>query len=338
MKRRNLIVLGLGIGSGMTSAMGVPSPSIAQPKFLGLPVQPYRFTTVKTTFSGNSVRITPTPGNSKTLKYIETSLTLSPVALPLEMVAIRGGSFQMGITSSERNLIIKNRGQPHYNRFYSDEEPQHSVKIPDFYMGRYGVTQAQYQAVMGTNPSFFKGMNLPVESVHWEDAQEFIRRLREMTGLRYRLPTEAEWEFTARSGTTTRFSFGDVISPAVVNCRFPPEPGIKLEKEKQATIKVSDLYPNFWGLYQMHGNVYEWCEDQYYNSYQFKPQALTVNGSIPWTQEITNMPPSKNPNFRILRGGSWNVLSRNSRLACRYGLHKECRSNGNGFRLALSLR
>ncbi|MFM7615507.1 MAG: formylglycine-generating enzyme family protein, partial [Synechococcales cyanobacterium] len=212
----------------------------------------------------------------------------------------------MGNTPEERGKIIKARGQENYDKYYSDEEPSHVVRVPDFFMGRYEVTQAHYEAVMATNPttgrafvwngkefvigqipSKFLGGNKPVVGVSWDDSQEFIRRLNEKTGKRYRLPTEAEWEYAARAGTTSAFSYGDTISTQVAN--YWTESNVPKEVYREVTVAVNTLYPNPWGLNHIHGNVWEWCEDEYYNSYRLKPEALKRDGSIPWTEATTGI-------------------------------------------------
>jgi formylglycine-generating enzyme required for sulfatase activity len=215
----------------------------------------------------------------------------------------------------------------------SDESPQHQVTVPDFFMGRYEVTQAQYEAVMGTNPANFQGANNPVEQVSWEDAQEFCRRLSQLTGRTYRLPTEAEWEYAARAGTTTPFSYGESITPAVVNYDGNYPYGNAPQGEyRRTTIAVNTLYPNAWGLYHIHGNVWEWVQDQYRDSYSNKPSNLVSDGSIPW---ITNTNVLPENDRRVLRGGSWVFSARDARSAIRVRSWAVVRVNDDGFRVVL---
>ncbi|NET55863.1 MAG: SUMF1/EgtB/PvdO family nonheme iron enzyme [Symploca sp. SIO2E6] len=231
----------------------------------------------------------------------------------IEMVAIPQGKFLMGSRETEEG-------------HRDSESPQHQVTIKPFFMGKYPVTQAQWQAVaalpevnrsLNHNPSKFKGANLPVEQVSWYDAMEFCDRLSQKTGWQYRLPSEAEWEYACRAGTTTPFHFGETITTDVANyygiCTElghlqglygEGPPGISLEK----TTPVGSFgVANNFGLYDMHGNVAEWCADSWHSSYQGAP----TDGSV-W-QEKNNQ---KN-RFRMLRGGSWGNIPGNCRCAFR---------------------
>ncbi|MHC5825746.1 MAG: formylglycine-generating enzyme family protein, partial [Nostoc sp.] len=172
--------------------------------------------------------------------------------ITLEMVQIPGGTFMMGSPEGEAERV-------------DNESPQHEVKAPGFFMGKYAVTQAQYQAIMGINPSNFKGEKLPVEQVSWDDAVEFCKKLSQKIGKTYRLPSEAEWEYACRAGTTTPFYFGKTITTDLVNYNgnFPygsARPG----KYRQTTTNVGIFPPNSFGLYDMHGNVWEWCQDVHF--------------------------------------------------------------------------
>jgi formylglycine-generating enzyme required for sulfatase activity len=202
--------------------------------------------------------------------------------ITLEMVQIPGGSFMMGSLESE-----KGRTQ--------DESPQHQVNVPGFSMGKFVVTQEQYQQIMGKNPSYFtqKGAKRPVEEVSWDDAVEFCRMLSENTGREYRLPSEAEWEYACRAGTTTPFHFGETITTELANYKgtsiYASEPK---GKHLQRTTDLGSFPPNAFGLYDMHGNVWEWCQDDWHNNYSNAPK----DGSG-WT--------SQSGNTKALRGGSW---------------------------------
>jgi formylglycine-generating enzyme required for sulfatase activity len=201
----------------------------------------------------------------------------------LELVEIPSGSFTMGSpnTEADRN---------------NDEGPQHQVNLKGFLMGKTEVTQAQWRAVMGTNPSDFKGDDLPVEQVSWEDAKEFCRKLSARTGRNYRLPSEAEWEYAARAGTTTPFAFDATVSPGHRQLRWQLSVWQCGEGEwRQQTVATGSLPANGWGLHEMYGNVWERCEDVWHESYAGAP----MNGSA-WIS-------GEEQSRRVLRGGSWYV-------------------------------
>jgi formylglycine-generating enzyme required for sulfatase activity/DNA-directed RNA polymerase subunit RPC12/RpoP len=228
----------------------------------------------------------------------------------LEMVEIPGGEFMMGAPATEKD----SRDQ---------ERPQHSVKVPSFYMGRYSVTQAQYEAVMGKNPSHFNGKDLPIETVGWKDAQDFCRRLTEKTKRKYGLPSEAQWEYACRAGTTTPFYFRETISTDVANFNgnYVYSDGVKGKYLKKTTPIGSFGVANSFGLYDMHGNVWEWCEDTWHDTYRGAPS----DGSA-WIDEDLNKQ-------HILRGGSWNGYPINCRSASRNGLNSDIQVNFIGFRV-----
>jgi formylglycine-generating enzyme required for sulfatase activity len=215
--------------------------------------------------------------------------------ITLDMVAIPGGSFVMGSPDTEA-------GRSSY------EGPQRTVNIPAFFMGKYELTQEQYQAVMGNNPSEFKGAKLPVEKVSWNDAVEFCKRLSKKTGKTYRLPSQAEWEYACRAGTKTPFYFGETITPDLVNYNGnnPYASAAKGLYRKQTT-DVGSFGPNAFGLYDMHGNVWEWCT-----------------------------PGDNDRNDRPVRcGGSWNDAAVNCRSAYRLTNSAADRFSDIGFRVAL---
>ena len=169
----------------------------------------------------------------------------------MEFVLIPAGEFEMGLPYGEGD---------------GDEEPVHHVLIEKaFYMGRYEVTQREWREVMGNNPSRFKGDDLPVDQVSWDDVQEFIWKLNEKEGTdKYRLPSEAEWEYACRAGTTTRYSFGDDESKLGDYAWYGDNSGDK-------THPVGMKLPNPWGLYDMHGNVWEWTQDTWHSNYDGAP-------------------------------------------------------------------
>jgi eukaryotic-like serine/threonine-protein kinase len=204
------------------------------------------------------------------------------------------------------------------------QTPQHTVAVPSFYMGKFSVTQTQYEAIMGTNPSHFKGDQRPVEQVTWDEAVEFCDRLSQKTGKPYRLPSEAEWEYACRAGTTTAFHFGDTITTDLVNCNgnYPYGDAPKGQYREQTT-DVGSFPANAFGLYDMHGNVWEWCADPWHDSYDLAPS----NGSI-WELER-----DRSNNVRLLRGGSWRNLPWDCRSANRYGDWRDNRNDNIGFRV-----
>ncbi len=237
----------------------------------------------------------------------------------LEMVAIPGGAFTMGSPASEANRS-------------DDEGPQHQVTVRGFYMGKYEVTQAQYQAIMGTNPAKFQGNDLPVEQVSWNDAVEFCKKLSAKTGREYRLPTEAEWEYAARAGTTTPFAFGETVTPEIVNYNgnAPYGSAAKGTYREKTTPVGSTGAANGFGLFDMHGNVYEWCLDYWHESYGGLVSSAPTDGSA-WLS-------GGDSTKRVVRGGSWLDLAGDCRSAVRGR-----RAPGNhydviGFRVVVSAR
>jgi formylglycine-generating enzyme required for sulfatase activity len=202
----------------------------------------------------------PSPGEVKTN------------TIGMKLVYIPPGEFMMGSNDGD-----------------SDEKPVHKVRISKgFYMGVYEVTQAQWQAVMGTNPSNFKGDNLPVETVSWNDATEFCKKLSQKEGRTYRLPTEAEWEYACRADSNTRFCFGDNDSGLDDYAWYG------YEKSGKQTHPVGQKKPNAFGLYDMHGNVWEWCQDWYDEDYYSRSPEVDPQGH-------------DTGSARVLRGGSWGI-------------------------------
>jgi formylglycine-generating enzyme required for sulfatase activity len=220
----------------------------------------------------------------------------------LEMVAIPGGTFLMGSPETE---------QGHRD----SESPQHQVTVQPFFIGKYPVTQAQWQAVatlpqitskLNPHLSGFQGANRPVENVSWYEAVEFCGRLSQYTGLPYRLPSEAEWEYACRAGTTNPFHFGETITPELANYNgnYTYGNGVKGESPQQTTPVESFGVANNFGLYDMHGNVWEWCADSWHNNYSGAPE----DGSA-WLDD--------NNIYRLFRGGSWYDHPRRCRCAYR---------------------
>ncbi|MDJ0698167.1 formylglycine-generating enzyme family protein [Mastigocoleus sp. MO_188.B34] len=228
----------------------------------------------------------------------------------LEMVLIPSGTFTMGAPKDEKDSR-------------ESERPQHQVKVPAFFMGKYPITQAQWKAVaaldqvkrdLEADPSRFKGNNLPVERVSWYGAVEFCTRLSQYSNRSYRLPSEAEWEYACRAGTTTPFHFGEKITSELAN--YDPRllgfiPDFEREYRGRTTPVGSFGVANAFGLYDMHGNVWEWCLDDWHSNYEAAP----TDGSA-WLYENNNL--YKKTSHAVLRGGSWFGNSRSCRSAYRY--------------------
>ncbi|NER95649.1 MAG: SUMF1/EgtB/PvdO family nonheme iron enzyme [Symploca sp. SIO1B1] len=236
----------------------------------------------------------------------------------LEMVVIPAGSFQMGSPETEEERS-------------KSESPQHQVTVASFCLGKYPITQGQWQAVatlpqvnrkLDPNPSLFTGKDLPVEQVSWYDAVEFCSRLSQKTGKKYRLPNEAEWEYACRANTTTPFHFGETITPELANYdgNYTYGSGTKGKYRQQTTPVGSFKVANSFGLYDMHGNVWEWCADHWHSNYQGAP----TDGSA-WLID--------NYSQRMLRGGSWCYYPWVCRGAGRYCVGPDVRFYDFGFRV-----
>ncbi len=221
----------------------------------------------------------------------------------IELVLVPVGEFDMG--SSEKFSYIDN------------EEPVHRIKIAKaFYMGKYEVTQKQWRDVMGTNPLYFKDDDLPVENVSWNDVQDFIKKLNEKEGKKkYRLPSEAEWEYAARAGSTTRYAFGGEESKSKLGDYVWYD-----ENSGRKTHPVGQKKPNTWGFYDMHGNVWEWVQDLYHSNYNGAP----IDGRA-WESGVSTN--------RVVRGGGWNNKAMSTRSAIRSAYNPDYHSSSLGFRL-----
>jgi len=221
----------------------------------------------------------------------------------MKLVWIPPGEFMMGSPNDEEGR-------------FDNEGPQHVVRIAQgFYMGIHEVTQEQYKAVTGNNPSDFKGPKNPVEQVSWNDAMAFCKRLSAQTGMAVRLPTEAEWEYACRAGTTTRFCFGD-------QARDLDSVAWYAANSDGKTRSVGLKKPNAFGLYDMHGNVWEWCADCYDEEYYGKSPVEDPQGPA-------------EAKYRVLRGGSWRNGPRHSRSAQRFMLDPPGKNNPDGFRVVV---
>jgi formylglycine-generating enzyme required for sulfatase activity len=237
----------------------------------------------------------------------------------LDMVAIPGGTFLMGSPESEPER-------------FGSESPQHTVTIQPFFMGKFTVTQAQWRLVAGfpkvnidlePEPSLFKGANRPVVNVFWYDAVEFCARVSQKAGREYRLPSEAEWEYACRAGTTTPFYFGETITTDLVNYNGNHIYGSGSKGQyRERTTDVGSFPANAFGLYDMHGNVWEWCQDTCHKNYNGAP----TDGSA-WLN---------NNQYRGLRGGAWRCGPLLCRSAFRAGTNPDGTDTDIGFRVVIS--
>ena len=252
------------------------------------------------------------------------AVLVNPQPASSNMVCIDGGTFMMGSPSNEANR--------------SSDEIQHQVTVSSFYMGKYEVTQKEYQEVMGTNPSNFKGDNFPVESVSWYDAVNYCNRLSQREGLTptytvngknvtwnqnangYRLPTEAEWEYACRAGTTTPFSTGNSITTSQASYL------------RSSTTAVGSYSPNPWGLYDMHGNVLEWCWD-IYSSYVTQTREDNESGYSIYLVGGGQQSSSGSSSV-VIRGGCWRDDAKWLRSALRVQCTPSVQSPHIGFRIA----
>ena len=301
--RRQILILGGLAGSGFVGALLIqrfnkPSPENIPTSELIPETPPKNISTPQPT---------PSPTPSPRLKFpIETFTTVTVnsrgeiISRPqgqaelmtenigngvsLEMVKIPGGRFLMGSPETEAGR-------------QSREGPQHYVDVPEFFMGKYAVTQGQWEAVMGNNPfriqSWFNRASRPVKGVSWYNATKFCQKLSQITGKKYSLPSESQWEYACRAGTTTPFYFGETITSELVNYRgsstYADAPKGIYRKE---TTNVGIFPPNAFGLYDMHGNVWEWCADEWHSNYDGAPTDSSV-----WLDGDKDRSP--------LRGGSW---------------------------------
>jgi len=228
----------------------------------------------------------------------------------LTLMLIPAGEFLMGASE----------GEPESN---DRERPQHRVELPQFLMGRYPITQAQWREVAGYDrveidlnpaPSRFQGDDLPVEQVTWHNAVEFCQRLAAKASKNYHLPSEAQWEYACRAETTTAYHFGDQLTEDVANY------GQKVGQ----TTPVGQYPANRWGLCDMHGNVYEWCQDHWHSNYEDAP-----NDGSAWIE-------AGDFKYRVSRGGSWIYIPRYCRSAFRNGFEPGSDDAVNGFRVCCS--
>ena len=290
-----LMLCPIGMAAQSTITRNKPKPAVTKPKPAAKPKA--------------KPKTKPAPRRNSTSHSNNTSHSSSTTGLSAElnklinnMVYVSGGTFIMGGTSEQGSEAE------------SDEKPTHNVTLSSYYICKYEVTQALWRAVMGSNPSYFKGDNLPVESVSWNDCQTFINRLNSYTGRNFRLPTEAEWEFAARGGNYSRhykYSGSNYIGDVAWYG----------DNSGNRTHPVGTKQANELGLYDMSGNVWEWCSDWYgsYSSYSQSNPTGPNSGS-----------------YRVLRGGCWYSFARYCRSSFRF-----CGTPGDGhdflgLRLVLS--
>lgn len=218
----------------------------------------------------------------------------------LDLVRIPAGWFQMGSKKDDKT-----------------EQPVHEVKFAKpFYIGKYEITREQWQAVMGSNPGRFPGPRYPVGGVSWDACQDFLKKLNDKTGRTFALPSEAEWEYACRAGSTTEYCFGDDESGLGEYAWYYSNSG-------RTSHPVGEKKPNAWGLYDMHGNAFEWCEDVWHDSYEGAP----ADGSA-WLQ-------GGDQGSRVLRGGAWDLYSMPCRSAIRIRFNPSSAWSNNGVRVVL---
>lgn len=320
-RRKLLRWAGLGgvglVGTGILHQVlqSNSTPSFSQRGQESINLRPFTFDVVSIDAQGLE-----TSRNRRQAEYLTENLG---IGLALEMVAIPGGTFQMGSSEAE----MEGNG---------DERPQSSRAIAPFYLSKFPVTQAQWKAVaalpqvnraINSEPSNFKGDNLPVEQVSWHDAVEFCARLSKKTGRTYRLPSEAQWEYACRAGTTTPFSFGETITTDLANYDGNSSYGSGPQGvSRQKTTPVGSFPANAFGLHDMHGNVWEWCADHWHESYIGAPS----DGKAWLDASVSDSHP------RVLRGGAWSHGSGESRSANRLENDPDSASNNIGFRVAVT--
>ena len=260
---------------------------------------------LKNSASNHSLSQVSTPNNtalqvsSETITFVDYTETKKE--LNIEMVAVQGGTFMMGCTSEQGDDCT------------DEEKPAHQVTVSNFHISKYEVTQAQWRAVMGNNPSYFKGDNLPTENVSWNDVQLFIKKLNKMTGKQYRLPTEAEWEYAARGRRSAGFKYSG--SNDIGEFAW-------YENNANATTHpVGTKNHNELGIFDMSGNVCEWCSDWY--AY-YPDQGL---------QENNPEGPSEGTD-RVFRGGGFDYNDEDCRVSFRSGFVPQIKDNNLGFRVA----
>jgi formylglycine-generating enzyme required for sulfatase activity len=244
-------------------------------------------------------------------RYTAEQFTEDLGSIQLDLLVIPAGGFQMGAPRGSGMI---------------DEQPQHFVTIKPFLTGKFLITQALWKAIVGKLPPCrFKGEHLPVERVSWEEAQTFCQRLSQKTGRDYRLPSETEWEYACRAGTRSPFSFGETITIDVVN--FNGEHSFRAEPRGRyihVTTAGGTFPPNAFGLYDMHGNLWEWCADNWLDDYSSSPRDSSSYQN-------------KDSQYRVVRGGSWHEPPDLCRSAVRLRVRQSDAEETIGFRVACDI-
>lgn len=300
-------------GAAATGSKPANVSSIATSTSGAWPLKSYEFDLVTVDAKG-----TPTARSRGEAKYFTKDLG---GGVTLDMVLIPAGNFLMGSPDSEKFR-------------FGEEGPQRNVEAPAVYIGKYEITQAQWRAVAGfpkvkidlnPSPSNFAGVDRPVQNVTWDEAVEFCNRLTQKTGVKWRLPSEAEWEYACRARTTTPFYYGDNVTAELANYdgQAPYGGGPKGVFRKQSTEVGKIGYANDFGLFDMHGNMWEWCLDTWHDSYRDAPLDASA-----WV--------SGDSSQRIIRGGAWNRPANHCRSAYRLKERQDKRYDVIGFRVAMS--
>lgn len=295
-------------------AAEAPKPASPPPAANAIPIKTFAFDLVTTDDKGAI-----TNRSRGEAKYFAEVLG---TGITLDMVSIPAGNFLMGSPDTEKFR-------------FGEEGPQRNVGVPAFYMGKFEITQAQWQAVaslpkikldLNPSPSNFEGVDRPIQNVTWDEAQEFCARLSKKTGRKWRLPSEAEWEYACRAGTTTPFYYGENITSDLANYngQEPYGNGPRGTMKKQTTVVGKTGFANAFGLYDMHGNMWEWCLDPWHENYRAAP----LDGSV-WESGGNN-------SLRIVRGGAWNRPANNCRSAYRLKVAPQQRYDVIGFRVVIS--
>ena len=311
----------LGAGPKTVSALLAVRPASLD----ALPLRAFEFDVVTIDSSGSETSHSKGKAQSR---------TEDTAGIALELVLIPGGTFLMGSSKSSESEAIT-AGAYNENDYYT-EKPPHQVTVESFYIGKYEVTQAQWRIVAGLpkvardlnrDPSRFIDDKFPVERVSWDDAMEFCARLSHATRRSYRMPTEAEWEYACRGGTTTPFAFGQTITPQLVNYdgNHPLYKQAEKGKYLRRTMEVGSMgVANGFGLFDMHGNVSEWCLDYWHKNYD----GATTDGSS-WETAGD----SRN---RVRRGGAWPFHAETCRSARRAEDPPNFSADYIGFRVAIA--
>ena len=250
----------------------------------------------------NEPELPEEPGSGDEDENLGITPTITVNGVSFTMIAVEGGTFKMGATSEQGSDAD------------NDEKPVHNVTLSDYYIGETEVTQELWQAVMGTNPSNSKGNKKPVEQVSWNDCQEFITKLNNLTGKNFRLPTEAEWEYAARGGNKSK-GYKYSGSNTILNVAW------YISNSGSQTHDVKTKQANELGIYDMSGNVWEWCQDWY--------------GSYSSSSQINPTGPAFGSD-RVNRGGSWGNYAKYCRVSYRSTYYPDFRDDSLGLRLSLS--